>query len=149
MNVDCSTVSIVRNNPIDLSCALLSLRTWSIRKPFSAFRYLRGIIKGESCRCALSFRFFSIPGRSARGREGRRRRGSEKERNENVTLDDARNRRLIGSSESQSARSDLTRPGPARDRVLQRRFRRDGSGPRCQSVFLGRVRGPSQAIGYS
>lgn len=38
---------------------------------------------------------------------------AKKGRNENVTLDDARNRRLIGSSESQSARFDPARPGIA------------------------------------
>lgn len=68
----------------------------------------RVTIKSESCRYALSFRFSFTSGPSGRSNE----RGSEKERNENVTLDDVRNRRLIGSSESQNARPGPTRPGP-------------------------------------
>lgn len=126
---------------MDLVCAI-ELKNMVNKKGILCFRVPRGIIKGESCRCALCFRFSSTP--ATIGAQEGGVRGGEKERNENVTLDDARNRRLIGSSESQSARPDLTRPGIACcNPSIPKGWKR------CQSVFLGRVRGPSQAIGYS
>lgn len=94
-------------NPMCIILNLLNLRRQPIRKPFSAFAH-RERSSGVNRRCALSSRFPSISKRSTNVE-----RGSEKGRNENVTLDDARNRRLIGSSESQSARSDPARPGIA------------------------------------
>jgi len=118
------------------------------KKAIFCFRVPRGIIKGKSC--ALSFRFSFALGRRA---GGRRTSYEEAKRNETKTSPSTpaivvllvhRNHRMLGPT-----RPGPARPGPARDRVLQCRFWRDGSGPRCQSVFLGRVRGPSQAIGYS
>lgn len=80
------------------------------KKAIFCFRVPRGIIKGESCRCALSFRFSFALGRSTRGREVY----EEAKRNETKTSPSTtpaivvllvhRNHRALG----------LTRPGPAR-----------------------------------
>lgn len=100
-------LSATTHSPVNPMCTI-ELKKTANKKAIFCFRAPRTIIKSESYRCALSSRFSSISRRSANGE-----RESEKGRNENVTLDDARNRRLIGSSESQNARFDPARPGIA------------------------------------
>lgn len=125
-----------------IPCALLNLRRQPIRKPFSAFAHHERSSRVNRIGALLA------PD-SPLFRDDRRTKNEEAKRDETKTSPSTTPAIvvLLVHRNHRAPRSDPARPGPARDRVLQRRFRRDGSGPRCQPVFLGR--GPSQVIGYS
>lgn len=105
------------HSPMDLVCAieLGQLKNMVNKKAIFCFRVPRGIIKDESCRCALNFRFCSTVGRSARGRE---EGGHTKKRKETKRKRHPRRRPqsssywFIGITEC-SARPDPARPGIA------------------------------------
>lgn len=96
-----------------LVCAI-ELKNMVNKKAIFRFRVPRGIIKSESCRCALSFRFSFTPGRWVRWRGGgggtRKRKGTKRKRHPRRRPQSS-SYWFIGITE-RSARPDPARPGP-------------------------------------